>query len=307
MGIKGLTAWVNEHTGSVSNLCVLKSPTLLLDGLGLAHHLLTTCHRARHGDYAAYDAAARHFFRALLDVAGASLVLYLDGPQAAAPMKSATHAKRRTERAEAWERWQAACFDGRALDASELPPPPLLASSCSRAPPRAASPCAAAPARRTPRWRRRAAAAAAGGDAGSSARTPTSSSTAAAYARLSELYVAPASASAAEQRLWRPHERPPDGLAASDAVVLARRWDRATLSAASGCRPSGCSTGRSCSAPTTRSRSARCSRAATATATTTATTAATATAAASAAAAARRGGDGGGAAAVARAPPRVAR
>ena len=46
MGIKGLTAWVNEHTGSVSNLCVLKSPTLLLDGLGLAHHLLTTCHRA---------------------------------------------------------------------------------------------------------------------------------------------------------------------------------------------------------------------------------------------------------------------
>ena len=66
MGIKGLTAWVNEHTGSVSNLCVLKSPTLLLDGLGLAHHLLTTCHRARHGDYAAYDAAARHFFRALL-------------------------------------------------------------------------------------------------------------------------------------------------------------------------------------------------------------------------------------------------
>ena len=107
MGIKGLTAWVNEHTGSVSNLCVLKSPKLLLDGLGLAHHLLTTCHRARHGDYAAYDAAARHFFRALLDVAGASLVLYLDGPQAAAPMKSATHAKRRTERAEAWERWQA--------------------------------------------------------------------------------------------------------------------------------------------------------------------------------------------------------
>ena len=53
MGIKGLTAWVNEHTGSVSNLCVLKSPKLLLDGLGLAHHLLTTCHRARHGDYAA--------------------------------------------------------------------------------------------------------------------------------------------------------------------------------------------------------------------------------------------------------------
>ena len=34
MGIKGLTAWVNEHTGSVSNLCVLKSPKLLLDGLG---------------------------------------------------------------------------------------------------------------------------------------------------------------------------------------------------------------------------------------------------------------------------------
>ena len=116
MGIKGLTAWVNEHTGSVSNLCVLKSPRLLLDGLGLAHHLLTTCHRSRHGDYAAYDAAARHFFRALLDVAGASLVLYLDGPQAAAPMKSATHAKRRTERAEAWGLVNRVCAADSLLD-----------------------------------------------------------------------------------------------------------------------------------------------------------------------------------------------
>lgn len=75
MGVAGLHAWLDEHATHVNNLCTLKpGSTLMIDGCGLAYHLLHGLPgEARLSGYAAIGEATTSAVAAM-HAAGASVV-----------------------------------------------------------------------------------------------------------------------------------------------------------------------------------------------------------------------------------------
>ena len=124
MGIRHLQRWVDEHCVECSNLQVVRVGTrLIIDGLGLCYFLINKSPAARLGDYKALDVLVRSALRSLKR-AGLRVSVYLDGR--GTMLKSATLVDRRLQRAQRWERLQAKCLGGAAVEPSELHEPGLM-------------------------------------------------------------------------------------------------------------------------------------------------------------------------------------
>ena len=139
MGVSGLTSWLEEHGQDHANLQELAhGAEIHIDGNGLAWHLLLAEHKPV-GEpaepnvasvairLASYAAFAQAVGRALATLRRAGLVplVYLDGR--ATRLKADVLSSRQQERADRWERLQAAFLDGRGAAALDLmPEPPLM-------------------------------------------------------------------------------------------------------------------------------------------------------------------------------------
>lgn len=139
MGVRGLSAWLNDHAMDAANLTVLRG-RMLIDGTGLAHHILRaspTWHAACGlqppswlaplGGYAEIHSAIVSFLNRM-QLAGLVPIVYFDGR--ATRLKSATITHRRRGRADLYEAFQAACMDGRTVTPSKMPDPAMLLEQC---------------------------------------------------------------------------------------------------------------------------------------------------------------------------------
>ena len=128
MGVRGLSAWLREHSSDTANLSILQTGArVLIDGTGLAFHVLRAplswhcaCDLPPPSwfgilcGYAELDATIQSFLLRL-QRAGLEPVVYFDGR--ATRLKSATISRRRRGRADLFEAFQAACMDGRTVAA----------------------------------------------------------------------------------------------------------------------------------------------------------------------------------------------